>query len=155
MENINQEQLLQEIVKQTNSELILFFIIVSVALVLVFVPIYRMMHKERKERLAHENERQDKYIEREREIIRVITSNTEVMSGLKTTLETMNATTNTSFVRIHERMDAQGITLSEQSVAISRVQTTLEEIVRKQHTISDDIKRGFAEIRKSNEGGTS
>jgi hypothetical protein len=142
------QQLMQEIISKTQSELILFFVIVAVVLVMVYIPIYRMMHKERKERLSQENIRQDKYIEREREIIKVITANTEVNAGLKTTLEMMNNDTKTSFSRIHERLDGQ-------STTIASVQTTLGEVVRKQQTISDDVKRGFAEIRKSNERGTT
>ena len=141
--NYNYDYLLEEIARQTNSELILFFVVVSVVLVVVFLPFYRMVLKERKERLSQDSLRQDKYIERERQIIAVITSNTEVIAGLKTTLELTTTSTQTSFTRIHDRLDEQSKKISEQGAALTNIQTTLEAIVRNQQAMSDDIKRGF------------
>ena len=126
-----QEQLIHDIINKTNSEIIIFFVIVLIALIAVFIPLYTMVHKDRKNRLAQEGMRQDKYIEREREIIRVITANTEVISGLKATLNLTSTANTTTFNRIHERIDEYNKKLGEQGVAIIRVQSTLEEIVRK------------------------
>ena len=111
------------------------------------------MKPARKERLQHENDRQDKYIEREKHIIAVITSNTEVNAGLRATLEMISANTNQSFARIHERLDDHGDKLTEHGANITKTNTTLEEVVRKQHVISEDVKRGFEEIRNNLKGG--
>ena len=149
METTQYDQVVQEVLNKTNSELILFFILALVAVVIGFIPLYRMNLKNRREHLAHESTRQDKYIEREKEIIRVITLNTEAITGLKTTLDLMSVSTNTSFVRIHERLDGQSERLLEQSANIARLQTSFEEVIRKQHNISDDLKRGFADLKQS------
>jgi glyceraldehyde-3-phosphate dehydrogenase/erythrose-4-phosphate dehydrogenase len=117
-------------------------------LLLVFIPFYRMMTKDRKARAAQDNVRQDKYIEREKEIISVITANTEAITGLKATLELTSTSTISSFARIHERMDSNSEKMNEHGEGITRIQTKLEEMIRKQHTVSEDIKRGFSEIRQ-------
>jgi hypothetical protein len=108
----NYEDLLRDIAQQTNSELILFFIVFLAAMVVVFLPFYLMMGKQRKETREAEKEKRDSYTEREKEIINVIKENSEVNAGLKVTmekyfnlLELINATTNQSFGRIHQRID--------------------------------------------------
>ena len=135
--------ILDEVARQTNSELILFFIVVAAILLTVFLPFYRMLSKERKERLSQDNLRQDKYLEREKHIITVITLNTEAIVGLKTTLELTSTSTLASFTRIHERLDEQSRKISEQSTVIANVKTTLEAVVQNQQAMSEDIKRGF------------
>lgn len=104
-----------------------------------------MILKERKERIKVETERikaeaesvnvrQDKHIEREREIIKVITANTEVMAGLKVTLETTRATTNTYLTRIDTNNDEQNMKLSEMTAYIVR-------IISNQTSMADDINK--------------
>ncbi len=112
----SETQLLQDIVQKTQSDLIVFFVLVSVVLAVVFIPLYRMMVRAKKERLDAEtkrekdeaeaaNIRQDKYMERERGIIQVIKDNTEVMASLKATLEKDGQATVSSLERIHSRID--------------------------------------------------
>jgi flagellar basal body-associated protein FliL len=98
-------KLLQDAIHKAESDLIIFFVVLAVVLIAFIIPLYAMILRDRKEHRASESTRQDKYLEREREIIRVITANTEVNAGLKATLEMMNADTKSSFVRIHERID--------------------------------------------------
>lgn len=145
-------EILEKVADKTQSELILFFILVVVALVVVLIPLYRMVSKDRKERrdadaarVKGENEatniRQDKYIEREKQIIQVITANTEVMAGLKATFETFGAATTSSFARIHERMDSHSAKLGEVTTEIAQIKTTLDRSISNQKDMTADIRK--------------
>jgi hypothetical protein len=155
-------EVIQEVIKQAESDIILLIILLVVAMVVFILPLYGLIMKDRKEHRKSEvarrteetnanNTRQDKYMERERQIIAVITANTEVMSRLNTTLERDGKATASSLERIHTRIDGQGNTLTDLGGAVIKLQTTLEEVVRNQQTISEDIKRGFSEVRKKKE----
>jgi len=119
-------EVLGNVVDRTQSELILFFIIMSIVLVAVLLPLYGMMMKDRKSKHEADNIRQDKYIEREKQIIQVITANTEVLAGIRTTLESSGASTNSSLSRIHDRIDAQSIKLATLTASVIQIQTTLD-----------------------------
>jgi len=137
----NETNVLNGIVNKTQSDLIFFFIILTIVLVVVLLPLYNMMMKDRKEKQNAENVRQDKYIEREKQIIQVITANTEVMSGLKTALDASGATTNSSLVRVQERMDSQNTKIGEISVDIALIKSTLENAIINHHEIMEGINR--------------
>ena len=103
--NTESQQIVQEIVGKTHSELILFFVLVIVALVIVVMPLYSIVRKDRRERAKDD-------IDQRKLTLSVVSANTEVMAGLKTMLDVMNATmersrsdTKESFQRIHERLD--------------------------------------------------
>ena len=143
-------EILNKIVSETKSELILFFVIMTVALVVFLLPVYIMVMKDRREHRVAEgkrvtaeaeanNTRQDKYIEREKEIIRVITANTEVIAGLKATLEIMSTSTNTSLIRIHERLDTQQGLCTARNADVTKLQSTLDEAARNQTTMKSEI----------------
>lgn len=129
----NQEaEILKEVAGKTNSELILFFILLIVAMLIILLPLYRMIMKDRKERIKQEAEssdkRQDKYIEREREIIKVITANTEVMAGLKTTLEKSGTDTTAYVIRIHARIDTIGNDIGHIKSTVAHLSGEIKEI---------------------------
>jgi len=143
----NEYQILQDAIQKAESDIIVFFAIIAVILIAFMLPFYVIIIKDRKDqrkaeskRIELENEdrnsRQDKYMERESRIIDVITANTEVISGLRTTLEISNSATANSFTRVHERLD-------DQSANIASMRATQKEAVRKLSEISADIKRFF------------
>ena len=155
-------QILQDAIQKAESDLIIFFVVLAVVLVVFIIPLYAMIMKDRKERRMTEdsriktqaeadNTRQDKYLERERVIIQVVKENSDVIASLKATLDRDGKTTTASLERIHTRIDKLGDTLVEQSGTISKMQTTLDEVVRKQHVTSEDLKRGFSEVRQNKE----
>ena len=72
----------EEIIRQTASELILFFVIVAVAM----IPLYMLTLRGRKADRQHE--REEKQL-----IIKVIQENSEVIAGLKAALDNSGATT--------------------------------------------------------------
>ena len=87
------EQIIQEVARKTNSELILFFVLLLVALIVFFIPMYRMISKAT-------SERQDKYIEREKGLLDIVSKNTEAISLLRATLESSGLITNASLERM-------------------------------------------------------
>ncbi|MDR0490369.1 MAG: hypothetical protein LBH28_03880 [Oscillospiraceae bacterium] len=107
------QQIIQEVVEKTGSELILFFALVIVALVVVFVPMYALIRKDRRERAADALEQKKQDMERERSIIGVVKDNTGAITGLNTLLEVSQAAAENSrgelkhsFRRVDERLHA-------------------------------------------------
>ena len=105
-------QVYESIIQATSSELILFFVILSVFLAVTSVPLYAFIMNKINAKIKHESEKHDKYIEREREIIAVvrensaaIAANTATNASLKYFLETTSADTKLALGRIHERID--------------------------------------------------
>ena len=135
------EQIVQDVVGKTHSEIILFFVIVLVILVVVLLPLYYMILRDRKARLVHENIRQDKFIEREKQVIEVIKANTEAITGLKSMLEISRTSTSDSLTRIHERIDNQCRNCSEHGASLARIESVLGEIVRNQRDMTDANKK--------------
>ena len=156
-QGLGYEDVLHEVINKAESDIILLFVIAAVAMVIFMLPLYGMILRDRKERRVSEaarikdetdaaNTRQDKYMERERQIIAVITANTEAITSLKSIFEISSTSTTSSFARVHDRLD-------KQAQAAGQMQATLDEVIRKQQAISDDIQRGFSEIRlKAKEG---
>ena len=143
------EQALIDLIGKTNSELILFFVLIIIAFVIGFIPLYNLIRKDRKARADQEDNRQDRYIEREREIIKVISANSEVIAGLKTTLELTGASMSASFIRVHERIDRQNDLCAKCGDDMAGVKVFIDEIARKQRRLCEDMKKEFYEIKKS------
>jgi len=139
---------MHDIVNQTDSSLITFFIIVIIAMVLFILPFYVIILKDRKEQRTQDNLRQDRYIEREREIIRVVTANTEAITGLKAAVDITSASNATIFTRIHDRIDSQNKQITELGTLITKAVSSLDEVIRKQQTLCNDMKSGFSEVKK-------
>lgn len=98
-------EIFKSIIQSTHSELILALIVVVVFLIAVS----RLMVKDRKERQVQEDnariERQQQYIKREAQLLEIISRNTEVIAGLKASLDNNGITTSKSFERVHDRID--------------------------------------------------
>ena len=96
---------LNEIANGTQNDVIVFSVVLVVALILVMVPVYRMMLGSRKEKREEENARRANELDEKKLILSVVTSNTEVMSQLRSTMENLGINTNASLSRIHKRID--------------------------------------------------
>lgn len=79
--------ILKTILNNTDSILVVIFILIILFLVIAFIPIYKLMLQSRTEIANNENDKMDLTIKREALIIEVITKNTEVISGLKVLFE--------------------------------------------------------------------
>ena len=76
-------EVLKTILSNTDSVIVVLFVLVILFLVIAFIPIYKLILQSRVSIANNENDRMDLTIKREALIIEVITKNTEVISGLK------------------------------------------------------------------------
>jgi len=93
----------EAIISNTDSALILFFIILA----LFLIPFSILLLKDRKERNKNENLRHERYIERERLIIEVIKENSTVIAGFKVVVESNIAQIQATQVEILTRLSAR------------------------------------------------
>ncbi len=134
-------QVLTEIITKTDSSLIIFFVIMVIVLIVVVLPLYRMMIKDKADRTKQEGIRQDKYIEREKQVIQVITGNTEVMSRLSVTLEKNGATVDASLTRIHARIDAQAEKTAAIQAETAQLKALIKGVIETQREMASDINK--------------
>ncbi len=148
----NESQVLQDVVQKTDSGIILFAVVVVVALIAFYIPLYTIIVKDRRERRVNEaqrakdeieasNARQDKYMERERGIIQVVTANTEVMASLKSTLERDGQANLASLERIHTRIDGAEKAIGGLSGQLVKAQMSIDEALRDNTCIKEDVKK--------------
>jgi len=112
------QHIMHDIVSQSDSSLIIFFVLAIITMILFIIPFYVIILKDRKEKRLQHDIRHKRYIEREREILRVVTANTEAITSLKSTIDIVVSSSTASFMRIHERIDEQSkmiATLVEQN----------------------------------------
>jgi len=95
------QQILTEVTSRASGDLILFFVLLLVALVIFFLPLYAMIQTDRKTTA-------DKTIARERLIIDVVTANTGAITGLRHCLESSQAATQATLGRIYDAVAADG-----------------------------------------------
>ena len=112
------------IVQATNSELILFFVILA----LVSIPLYVAVLKGRKADKQHERDR-------ERQIMEVIKENTAVIAGLKVTLDNSADTTKSILERIHTRVDEKGKAINTVATDVAQIKSTQTEMISKVNKI--------------------
>ena len=97
-------EILSQVVSNTDSGIVLIFVIIAVAL----VPLGILIIKHSKHRHEVECKRRDQDRERELQIINVITANTEAMTGLRTTLDGHNKALRLTIKKIYKRLGKQG-----------------------------------------------
>lgn len=118
------------IVDATNSELILFFLIVAV----IVVPLYIVVLKGRKADKAHERER-------EKAILDVVKENTAVIAGLKVTLDHSGESTKSTLERIHTRIDDHNNMTSNAISDIARINTKFDTSLANQTEMASKINK--------------
>lgn len=152
-------KILEAITQRSQSELIYFFIIMLIGLVVVMVPLYALIMKNNRAKEtaaakaeatseAAEKERLEMYIKREQQLIQVVSTNTEALVSLKTTQEITltnlkgavdsgNKSTDKSLDRVHTRLDE---ILKQNLLLMSNLEkslTLLERIILNQQTLKD------------------
>ena len=76
-------EVLKTILSNTDSVIVVLFVLVILFLVIAFIPIYKLILQSRVSIANNENDRMDLTIKREALIIEVITKNTEVISEME------------------------------------------------------------------------
>ena len=130
------------IVSATNSELILFFVILA----LFTVPFYGVVLKGRKAEKQHQREQQQQLID-------VIKDNTTVMAGLKVTLDTSKVDTKSTLERIHTRLDEQGNAITAISNDVARINTKFDNSLGNQTEIASKVNKILLIVSSSPQNG--
>jgi len=144
--------LYEAIINATGSELNIFFVILSIALLIVVIPLYRMVLKDRKERrkgdadveaVKHDKhlERENKFIERERMIIDVIKENTVAIAKLNVTLENNGEATKATLDRIHTRIDNVNEGQTEIKKDVAQINVKFEKTLANQTEMASKINK--------------
>jgi len=142
----------EAIIQATGSELNIFFVILSIALLLVVIPLYRMVLKDRKEKrkgdadveaVKHDKhlERESKFIERERLILDVIKENTIAISKLNVTLENNGEATKATLDRIHTRIDDMNNGQTAIKTDVAQIKVKLENSLSNQTEMASKINK--------------
>jgi flagellar biosynthesis/type III secretory pathway M-ring protein FliF/YscJ len=101
-------EVLTEITRRSNSELIYFFIIILVALILVLIPFYKIYtnHMNEKQKISDRKEknREARNAEERREILTVITTNTKALNELTTFIDILSKSTENNFKIFDKRL---------------------------------------------------
>jgi len=157
--------LYEAIVAATNSEVILFFVIVAVVMGVVVAPLYYAILKERKatrkdererdERIqSGERERDERILVHEREnrqqIIDVVKENSAVIARLTTTLDNNGASTVKALERIHTRLDT--VEAAQKTIATdsAQINTKFDNTLRNQTEITSKINKIFVKVHGGN-----
>jgi len=139
--------LYEAIIGATESELILFFIIMAIVVAVVVAPLYIAMLKDRKASRQHERDREEKQWLHEREnkqqIIEVIKENSAVIASLKTTLDNNGASTVKALDRIHIRLDEQNTAIKSAFADIAQINTKFDSSLANQTEMSSKINKIF------------
>jgi len=137
----------EAIIEATNSELILFFIIIAIVVAVVVAPLYIAMLKERKHARQYERERDERVQVHEREnrqqIIDVVKENSAVIASLKTTLDNNGASVGKALERVHTRLDGQDKVIRENSTDIAQINTKMSNVLDNQREMSSKINKIF------------
>ncbi len=99
------KNLMETVAEKTHSELVLAFVVfcalilgIIILLGIMIISYTREKNKSKMETLQQDNKREE-------HILEVINGNTQVMTELKSMLETSGQSTSQSFARLHERID--------------------------------------------------
>ena len=131
---------LESVVRATNSDLILFFVIIAV----VAVPFYVASSRRRKQDKAHE-------VERERLLLDVVKENTAVISGLKVTLDSSKVDTKDTLTRIHERIDDLNGKVGDLTVGVARLDTKMDKSLTSDIEIASKVNKTLLIISANTE----
>jgi len=142
--------LYEAIVAATNSEVILFFVIVAVVMAVVVAPLYIAILKDRKATRAHDAQRdkhtQDHERENRQQLIDVISKNSAVIASLQVTLDNNGASQVEALKRVHERLDKHGDAIKETATNIAQINTKFDNSLKNQTEMTSKINKIFVKV---------
>ena len=128
----NETEILNQIIEKTDSILVIFFILLLIACILVFIPFYKLFSQNRADKNETEVMKLEKYIQRESQLLEVITKNTEVISELKILFETTIHNFTTSNEKINERVTAVDDKVDMVATKVTVLDTKVEQLLPKE-----------------------
>ncbi|MCL2703753.1 MAG: hypothetical protein FWE91_09120 [Defluviitaleaceae bacterium] len=148
MPNTNEHYGMYEaIVDATNSEVILFFIIVAIVMAVVVAPLYIAVLKDRRETRKHESERdanmQATENDSRQQLMGVIEKNSEAITRLSVTLDKNSEKQVEALKRVHERLDSKDTVMRAQHSDIVRINTNIENMMQNLLEMASKINKIF------------
>ena len=128
----NETEILNQIIEKTDSILVIFFILLLIACILVFIPFYKLFSQNRADKNETEVMKLEKYIQRESQLLEVITKNTEEISELKILFETTIHSFTTSNEKINERVTAVDDKVDMVATKVTVLDTKVEQLLPKE-----------------------
>ena len=126
----------EAIIEQASSDLLLFFIIAGIVLVVFVAPLYYAVLKDRKAQREHERESRQ-------QIIDVVKENSEVIGSLKITLDNSGTSFVKALERVHERLNEQNAAFSGTLTDVAQLNTKMTSVLENQREMSSKINKIF------------
>ena len=128
---MNEMELLNNMIQKTDSMLIIFFILMTMACILVLMPFYKIVSKNKVDKEETEATQLDKYMQRESELLEVITKNTEVISELKALFEATIHNFSASNDKLNERFTAVDDKVDKVVTQVNVLDTKVDQLRKK------------------------
>jgi hypothetical protein len=126
----------EAIIEQASGDLLLFFIIAGIVLVVFVAPLYYAVLKDRKAQREHERESRQ-------QIIDVVKENSEVIGSLKITLDNSGTSFVKALERVHERLNEQNAAFSGTLTDVAQLNTKMTSVLENQREMSSKINKIF------------
>jgi len=126
----------EAIVDATQSEVILFFVIVAVVMAVVVAPLYLAVLRDKKAARLHEREDRQQLID-------VVSKNSAVIASLQVTLDGNGVSQVEALKRVHERLDKQGDAIRETTASIAQINTKFDNSLGNQTEMLSKVNKIF------------
>lgn len=110
---------LKQVAQNTDNDILLLVIVMSVVLLIIAVPFYKAISKSAKEKRQQE-------LDRDKLILNVIKDNTKINAGLKALLENNNANCRACRAEQMRKFDAIGNKIDSNTALVTRVLISTE-----------------------------
>ena len=124
---MDEMNILSEIVKKSDNELILFVVALGLIMLVLMVQIYRMMLSGKRFDLERAAEERKDELEEKKLLISVITQVTDTVSEMKASSANTGVNMTLSLQRIHDRIDTVMDILNEVKSQIARIEWSFLE----------------------------
>ncbi len=131
MMETNKIELLNSIVEKTDSVLVIFFILVILGGILILIPVYKLFSKNKADKNETEVTKLEKYIQRETQLLDIITKNTEVISEIKILFEVTIKNFSESNSNLNERFNVFDDKVDNITSTVNLLDSKFDKLVKK------------------------
>ena len=131
MMETNKIELLNSIVEKTDSVLVIFFILVILGGILILIPVYKLFSKNKADKNETEVTKLEKCIQRETQLLDIITKNTEVISEIKILFEVTIKNFSESNSNLNERFNVFDDKVDNITSTVNLLDSKFDKLVKK------------------------
>ena len=131
MMETNKIESLNSIVEKTDSVLVIFFILVILGGILILIPVYKLFSKNKADKNETEVTKLEKYIQRETQLLDIITKNTEVISEIKILFEVTIKNFSESNSNLNERFNVFDDKVDNITSTVNLLDSKFDKLVKK------------------------